>query len=390
MNEVLTPINTSSRIESLDILRGFALFGIALVNVFGFNASFFDFGGFYGNLPDPDQQNFYNVFISLSADKFIFIYSFLFGYGFALQYAKYGRLEHDFTKYYLRRLLILAFFGIFHVVFLWAGDILLLYAYGGLLLFSLRKTKSNILVILAFVFYFFISLWLTLSAWFPLPDGLSSTCTECIEKAKQIYPFENYLSCLKLRLSEYYAFRNINILYYLPKVIGIFFFGFLASRYNLHQKIKDNKLKWFYIFILITAVGIMLYLYYETWVFKILSAESAYLNAVYMGAYELMNLFIASGYILFILLVSSFQNKILKPFAYAGRMSLTNYLMQSLLFSIIFYGWGFGQFGSTNPTKFIWYAVGIFVFQVIFSYTWLKLKKQGPLEWLWRKLFYRD
>jgi uncharacterized protein len=73
-----------------------------------------------------------------------------------------------------------------------------------------------------------------------------------------------------------------------------------------------------------------------------------------------------------------------------GRMSLTNYIIQSVIFSIIFYGWGFGEFGMKEPTLFIWYAIGIFISQVIFSYFWLKTKNQGPLERLWRKLSYRN
>ncbi len=90
MTRELKAVKKTNRIQSLDILRGFALLGIALVNVLGFNASFFDFGGFYNNLPDPTQQKIYSTFIGLTADKFIFLYSFLFGYGFFLQFNKYG------------------------------------------------------------------------------------------------------------------------------------------------------------------------------------------------------------------------------------------------------------------------------------------------------------
>ena len=145
MTRQLTSTQQKNRIKSLDVLRGFALFGIALVNVFGFNASFFDFGGFYNNLPDPVQQKFFHTFIGLTADKFIFLYSFLFGYGFFLQFNKYGSQGSEFTSYYRRRLLFLALFGMTHIFFLWAGDILLLYAIDGLILFLLRKISGKIL-----------------------------------------------------------------------------------------------------------------------------------------------------------------------------------------------------------------------------------------------------
>jgi uncharacterized protein len=196
------------------------------------------------------------------------------------------------------------------------------------------------------------------------------------------------MECSKLRFTEYYAFRNINLVYYLSKVFGIFLFGFLASKYQLHHKVKDKKAKWLIIFVVVLSIGVLLYFNHEKWVFKLFSSDSIYMNSMYMAAYELMNLFMALSYILLILILSSLQLKILKPLAQVGRMSLTNYIMQSILFSVIFYGWGFGKFGMKEPTIFIWYAVGIFIFQLIFSYFWLKVNKQGPLEWLWRKLAY--
>lgn len=390
MSSELIATKSENRIESLDILRGFALLGIALVNVFGFNASFFDFGGFYNSLPDPVQQNFYHIFISLTADKFIFIYSFLFGYGFYLQYQKYGEAGKSFNTYYKRRLFFLALFGVAHVIFLWAGDILLPYAMAGFILYLIRNVSTKILIVFGFFFYFFISFWLVITIWVPLPTGMYSTCRECLNEALQIYPTGNYLECFSLRLLEYYSFRFNNIFYYFTKILGVFTFGFLASKYKLHQQIQDNKIKWILIFVFVSCIAVIYYFKYESWVYLILPAESKFMDAFFMGAYELMNLLIAVSYILLILILASFKNSILKPFAYVGRLSLTNYIMQSVIFSIIFYGWGFGKFGMQQPTIFVWYAVGVFVFQLIFSYFWLKVRKQGPLEWLWRKLAYRN
>jgi uncharacterized protein len=251
------PVNTNNRIASIDILRGFALLGIVLVNTLGFNSSFFDFGGFYSNLPDDFQSRFYSTFISLTADKFIFLYSFLFGYGIYMQYRKFTSKGEGFTSFFNRRMWVLALFGIAHVLFLWAGDILILYALAGFFILLVHKLSSNWQIIIALFFYFFLGIWLTLGVWIPLPDGLSSTCTECLEQAKIIYADGNYIDCLKLRLEEYFAFRNINAIYYL----------------------------------------------------------------------------------LLILIASSYVSvaRILNPIALMGKMSLTNYIMQSVLLSIIFY-----------------------------------------------------
>ncbi len=388
----LQPLAADSRIVSLDILRGFALFGIALVNVFGFNASFFDFGGFYNNLPDPAEQKFYQILIGLTADKFIFLYSFLFGYGFYLQYKKFRDSQAGFIRFYKRRLLWLAIFGICHVVLLWAGDILLMYALAGSILLMIRNFSDRKLAFTGLFFYFFIGIWLTVAVWIKIPDAMTSTCTQCLNDAKAIYPTGTWFSCLKLRLLEYASFRNINLFYYFPKILGIFIFGYLASKNKLHVKIQKNSGYWSIVLVITAIVATLYYLYYEKVIFLITGNENAYLNALYMTAYELMNLLLASSYILLIFVLTSVKSvrNILMLFSFAGRMSLTNYLGQSVIFSIIFYGWGFGLFGMTQPTHFIWFAIIAFVFQVITSYVWLRFFDQGPMEKLWRKLSYKN
>jgi len=388
---MIQPTTLKNRIHSIDILRGVAVLGIGLVNILGFNASFFDFGGFYNSLEDPAQAGFYHTFISLTADKFIFIFSFLFGYGVFFQYKKFDFDELKFTEFFRRRMMYLALFGVAHIIFLWAGDILLLYAIAGIFLFLFRKSSMQVLISLGALFYFFVSIWLLIGIWIPLPNALSSTCNECLSNALEIYPTGNYWECFMLRMNEYFAFRNINLFYYLSKAIGIFFFGFLASKLNFHQVIARN-LGWSFIVLLVSGlVAALTWRYYEQVIFWIMPEGSRFMSAVYMAGYELMNLLVACTYILIIMILSSgsWTKYIMMPFSYAGRMSLTNYLFQSLVFSVIFYGWGFGLFGSQKPSSFVWYAVILFVFQVILSYIWLRYHKQGPLEALWRKLSYK-
>ena len=388
---MIQPTSLKNRIHSIDILRGVAILGIGLVNILGFNASFFDFGGYYHSLKDPEELSFYTSFIALSADKFIFIFSFLFGYGAYLQYAKFKENDAVFIPFFKRRMFYLALFGIAHILLLWAGDILLMYAVAGIFLLLFRKSKNRMLIMLGIFFYFFIGIWLLLSAWIPLPNALSSTCNECLKDALAIYPTGNYFECLKLRLIEYLTFRNINLLYYLPKVVGIFFFGYIAAKWKLHDAITRNFKKWFLILSILSIVAIIVFVYYEQTVFLIMPEESIFLGVVFMTGYELMNLLLASAYILFILILSSnkWTQILMMPFSYVGRMSLTNYIFQSLVFSLIFYGWGLGKFGMSNPRTFIWYAVILFIFQMIASYFWLRYRKQGPLEALWRKLTYK-
>ncbi|HBG71880.1 MAG: hypothetical protein A2W93_03805 [Bacteroidetes bacterium GWF2_43_63] len=383
----MKPESTKERISSLDILRGFALLGIVVVNSLGFNASFFNFGGYYGSLPDPEQQLFYNVFISLTADKFIFLFSFLFGYGIFMQYRKFKENNQPFGHFFSRRMMLLAMFGMAHVVLLWAGDILLPYAIAGLIVFLLRKAPTVLQLMLAIFFYFFVAFWMAASTCIPLPDSMTSLCTECLGQARIVYSSGNYFEILQLRLHEYADFRNINMFYYLPKIIGITLFGFVASKYFLHKKVAAHKLLWAISLVLIAVVAIIIYLKYES----VFSIEGPFAMAAFMAGYELMNLFVASTYLLFILLIASFPApaRLLKPFALMGRMSLTNYLMQSLILGIIFYGWGFGFFGQTNVMMVVGIALAVYVFQIIVNIVWFRFYDSGPLEKVWRTWSYR-
>jgi uncharacterized protein len=386
MKTYVAPISSDERISSIDVLRGFALLGILLVNILGFNASFFNFGGFYTSISDASQQEFYSIFISLSADKFILLFSFLFGYGIYMQYSRFVESKNSFATFFTRRMFVLSLFGIAHILFLWAGDILLNYSIAGCIVLLLHKLKTKFQIVIAVFFYFFIGIWLFISVYISLPDAMSSTCPDYLEKAKLIYASGNYFECLSLRLQEYAAFRNINAFYYLPKIIGLTLFGFIASKYELHKRIAHKKKQWFFVLIITSVIGVVAYFGYE----KIVDFESPFANVVYMVGYEFMNLFIASSYLLLILILASYKSisKLFKPVALMGRMSLTNYLMQSFILSVIFYGWGFGLFGQTKVTYVLLIAIMVYAFQIVFSFIWFKFYQQGPFEKLWRRLSY--
>jgi len=386
-NIMISPVSTRERITSLDILRGFALLGIILVNVLGFNASFFNFPGFYGSLPDPAQQKFYNTYISLTADKFIFMFSFLYGYGIYLQFRKFREQGRLYPRFMSRRMGMLALFGIAHIFFLWAGDILLMYAIAGMVILLIRKVPTRWQLAVSLFFYFFIAIWLALGVWISIPDAMISTCTNCLEQAKVTYAHGNYLECLQLRLQEYWAFRNNNTFYYLPKIMGVTLFGFMASKMELHKRVAEHTKRWILIWLLMVLIATVTYFGYA----KIANPESRFAPAISMAGYEFMNIAIAGSYILFILLITTRRSilKALHPFALMGRMSLTNYLTQSVLLSILFYGWGFGLFGQTRVTLLVMIALCVYLLQIGINLVWFRHHEQGPLERLWRKISYK-
>ena len=97
-----------------------------------------------------------------------------------------------------------------------------------------------------------------------------------------------------------------------------------------------------------------------------------------------------SGYLMLILVLAHTKVgiKILSPFKYVGRMALSNYLLQSIVFTTVFYGYGFGKFGTSQPSQFLVWAILLFFVQIIISTVWLSKYKYGPMEFVWRRMTY--
>jgi len=233
-----------------------------------------------------------------------------------------------------------------------------------------------------------------LESVFPfLPDALSSITDITMPKVIDIYSSGSYLEILSLRLNEYFAFRNINLIYYAPKILSLFFLGYLFYKHKFIKSINSSKSKYFVVFVVLFLIGIVLNLFTNNIVNGLANPETnPFHTAIYMGVFEITNIFLGFGYILLILIlsqVSIFMN-ILNPLKYIGRMALTNYLMQSVIFTRIMYSYGLGKFGSYQPWQLVILAVVIFVIQIILSKIWLQYFSFGPLEWIWRKLTYLE
>jgi uncharacterized protein len=283
-------------------------------------------------------------------------------------------------------------FGMIHIVFFWAGDILLSYGLLGILLLLSRKMRPGILLFFSIFWYFFPIVYLAMEVVFPtLPDALSAVTTIKMPEVVGIYSHGTWFEILKLRLQEYFAFRNINLIYYAPKVLSLFLLGHLFYRFRFLDRISRMRKKYFLICLIFMAAGILLTIYTDNVVNMLTGeGENAFATAVYMGVYEISNIFLGLGYILTVLLLSQtrFFGKILSPLKYIGRTALTNYLMQSVIFTTLMYGYGFGLFGSFHSRQLIASAIIVFLLQVFISRLWLQKYKFGPMELLWRKLTY--
>ena len=364
-----------------------------LVNVFGYNSSFFDFSGFYKTFDDSFNTQVFNLVIGYGADKFIFIFSFLFGIGFAIMHLKYQSDDKRFFNLYLRRMLALMLFGVIHIVFFWAGDILFSYSLMGIVLLLTRKLRSGWLLFLSVFLYFSPIIYIAFQSVYPfLPSALDSVSELKMPYIIDVYSGGSYLEILSLRLHEFFAFRNINLIYYTPKVLALFIAGSLFYRHDFLNKINSSVRKSFALFLALIIVGVSLNIFTESIVDGLSgSGENPFGTAIYMGVFELTNIFLGFSYILLVLLLTQLKhfNKILNPLKYVGRMALTNYLMQSLIFTTLMYSYGFAKFGSFRPWQLVVMVVVVFVAQIFISKLWLQNHRFGPLEKLWRDLTYR-
>jgi uncharacterized protein len=252
--------------------------------------------------------------------------------------------------------------------------------------------RSGLLLFLSLFFYFFPIIYIAFQSVFTLlPDALSSVTDMKMPEVIEVYSGGTYVEILKLRLTEYFAFRNINLIYYAPKVLSLFLLGYLFHKHKFLEKINSSRTKYFIATIVLFAIGFLMTLFTDNIVNALANLEtSRFYMAIYMGVYETANIFLGLSYILLVLILSQvlFFSLILSPLKYVGRMALTNYLMQSIIFTTIMYGYGFGNFGGFQPWQLVILAVALFSVQLIFSKIWLKKFRFGPMEWMWRKLTY--
>lgn len=390
------PAVTSERIEVLDGLRGFALFGILLVNII-------DWSG-WGSASLPESQKvalagpqwaFWFDFLRtmLIEGKFYTIFSFLFGLGFALQLARLERRGANGTAIYRRRLLVLLAIGITHLLFVWDGDILTLYAALGLTLPFFRRWPDArllwtavALLLLPIIGYSLVAA-LDISPTLGLNDlgdrifiALGGELSEDIGIAWR--QREDLVSYLAYALSGW-PFRLGGFVesWRIPKVLAMMLIGLWAGRRLIAGRLLADRALLKRVALAGFLVGIPANIGYAAIGGLSQDSFTAGLKATVLYAIGVVPLGLAYA-ATFALLWRS--GSILGVFVAPGRMALTNYLTHSVLGVVIFYGIGFGLIAAVPPWTIYGIALGIFISQVILSRLWLAHFQQGPMEWLWR------
>jgi len=390
------PLPAAERIAALDVLRGVALFGIFIMNMPGFSHSPFT--------PPPPDLGPLDAWVTwlrelLFAGKFNLMFGLLFGIGFHLQL---GRLEAarpggGATLVYARRLAVLLAIGLVHAVLLWSGDVLVVYVVLGFGLLAIRRWPDSAvtaLICLCLVFPaaadalrpMLLSFTTETVAAFEYEDFEVSNAAafghgsffDAMRETARVFAW-GYTS--PLGLFSYAVF-------YVQMATGILL-GFLVGRRHwverlpaLREPIRRAQLAAFGLALVAGALALA---------FAFVGAEPDGAGFFVSLARTVGRAALMAFYALTLLrlLERPTAARWLRPFALAGRMPLSNYLLQTLLGSFVFYGWGLGLWGRASPWVEVVLAVGLFfAVQLPLSAWWLARFRYGPVEYVWRRLTY--
>jgi uncharacterized protein len=391
------PTQPNERVETIDILRGFALFGILLVNMMYFAWPVYTevIGTPWTQTLDKAASWFISFF---AAGKFFTLFSFLFGLGLAVQMQRAEAKGVAIVPLYVRRLLILLLIGIFHVVLLWWGDILTYYAILGFVLLLFRNTKPRRLLVWAFVFLLVPLLFsVAFTGLVRLADDAGQIASvETLEaqyqasyaQALTTYQSGSFAAMIEQRLQDY-AFASLGQVFggTFFIVLAMFLLGLYVGKRRLLQNAQEHLPFFKRVFVWSSVLGLAGTTLEHLFFSSASPLEPNPLNLLGQAGYIIgapaLSLCYASGLVLLAQRVKSLN--LLVPL---GRTALSNYLLQSIICTTLFYGYGFSLYGKVGPLLGIVITVVIFTLQIPLSHWWVRHFRFGPAEWLWRTLTY--
>lgn len=391
------PVLRQERIEAIDVLRGVAILGILIVNMGLFSQP--------ENL--PAHQLWPNaldgtvemLILFFAQEKFKTLFSFLFGLGLAVQMMRAEARGARFLPLYTRRLCVLFLIGLAHFLLLWDGDIVHNYAQNGFLLLLFRRRPPRTLlagagILLAIpVFFYGLTTYYSIAPqvnpqlmkW--ISYDTQTDARQAIDETRRIYSSGTYTEMIKLRAGELPGdvMPGIDDAY----LVAIFLLGLYAGRRGIFHDIPAHLpfirrvQRWGLIIGVTGNVG-----------FAMGGAVNPSPTSVMQNVGRMCLVFAAPAMTFFyastIILLAQREawRRWFSPLAAVGRTALSNYLLQSLICTMIFYGYGLALFNKVRPSLGLLLTVIIFLIQIGLSVWWLRRFQFGPIEWLWRSLTY--
>ncbi|MYB07698.1 MAG: DUF418 domain-containing protein [Gemmatimonadetes bacterium] len=393
-----TPVTAPERIASIDVLRGFAVLGILIVNMQGFArvpSAYMNPAS--GAAFDGAEAWIWTAVYILADTKFISIFSMLFGAGIAMMSERMASRGVAGTGLHYRRQSWLLVIGLVHAYLIWHGDILVAYALCGLLLYPLRKLGARALLwiggcAVAFVVPFWLLAGLSIPYW-PEADRLELLA----EWAPPQEVLESEIAAFRGGLGEQLSVRApIAFTLQISAFLGLFVWragGLMLVGMGLYKLgvLAAARSATFYRRMAVIGIGAGLplavagawYKLDQGFAFETVMFQGALFN--YVGS---VGVFL--GYLGLVMLMVQFSRlpELTARLAATGRMALTNYIAQSVICTLVFYGHGLGLFERVAAPGRMGIVFGIWALQLLWSPWWLKRFRFGPLEWLWRSATY--
>lgn len=383
----MNPTTDKFRLHVVDALRGFALVSIMLLH----NIEHFDFYYLPPTLPawmvSLDKVIWETLFF-LFGGKSYGIFALLFGLTFFIQLNSRMKRGEDFRARFAWRLVLLFCFGIINSMF-YQGDILMLYAFIGFFLIPIAKFRNKALLCIAVVLLLQPLQWIAMFQALQHPD-LKLSDPQSWSYFGKMEPYitgSSFLNTVKGNLLNgklaviYWSWENGRFFH----ILALFILGTLAGRKQLFASTTANKSFWKKT--LIWAIAAFLLLYnVEKRTGSFISNEAILrpFNTLISSwtHVSFMTVLIAGFYLLFHL---KMFNKALNIFSPIGRMSLSNYILQSILGSSIYYGFGLGLYRYTGATYSLLIGIALAILLGCLSTWWAKNHQRGPLEEIWNK-----
>jgi len=382
----LTPITEKERLVVIDVIRGFALLGIFLVNMQDFSSPwlYLDPGVLWNSSLDLNTEIFIDIFAQAS---FYTLFSFLFGFGMVIFKERAEAKGYSFVPLFSRRLFVLLIFGIIHAFLIWHGDILISYALIGFILLLFHKSEANTMFKWAIALILIPSMLMgALLLWWEIkyPSVFEGYNVEMVNQSLEVYSSGTYFEITQQRVNDWLYVNSLsNYIFLVLALLPMFLLGafFAKKRWYHEPNVYHKELKKVWMISLSLSV-----------IFKLLP----YIGNGLEGFFYLQDMIGGPASAIFyatsivFLFQKDWWSRRLLSFSYVGRLSLSNYILQSLVGTLIFYSYGLGLYGQLRPFYGAVLTIFIYIIQVQLSKLWLSRYKIGPIEWLWRSLTYKS
>ena len=394
------PTPVSDRIESLDVLRGLALFMILTANMAGFYSPIYYLDEAARHLGASRADHIVDTLIfTFVQNESVALFSFLFGFGFAMQFLRARLQGVSFIVLHVRRLLFLVLIGLVHAYLIWMGDIVALYGVLGFFLLLFRNVNLRVVLVLALVFYFLpqvrweMALIRDFNGIVSVAGARTLDSAEVMaqeearrqaENSRHAYGHGTWREITVQRARDYSFYVKHN---QTMTVFPLFLLGLYVGRRGFFNDIPQH----------LPAFRLAVAWSLATAFLSVLFLRILYLHGipdwtrllrpiVYAVQHTALLFFYVSAVV--VLQQSAVMQHWMTPLAAAGRLALSNYIFQSVVCTFIFYSYGLALYGKVGPAKGFAITFLVFTLQAFLSVLWSRRFLLGPVEWFWRSVTY--